>query len=865
MGKYKKRYKQEKHPVKYVPFLLTIIVVVLTMGYSSISDILSVSNAKAYVRLQKDIRITGLRVSNTSNGGSTTYDEYSYANFMSGVSLPNADSTVTFEVQVTNLGNAEMGIHEIIGLPSNMEYTLNGYSLEATLCDSNNNSVCTLGSVTTFTMTIGYTENGYNSASTSYNLDIELDFQEMIYTARIGNHYYETIQDAINDAPTDGTLTTIVLLKNVYQRIQIWRGNNIVLDMPNLVLHNKEFASGSAGDPVVEIFGARDKQHKTSDDTNNVGVATFRMINGSIITEANQGAVNVEMGGTFIMTGGSILASGNRQAVYIRNGGSAFISGTSYLRASAELAPTASPPNYRATIHNVSGTLTITGGTFEAVGTDGIALTSESTTTIGSEDGTVSTTSPTFIANSMGAYIKSNTTFNFYDGVFKGKAKAFNNESEIDDIESGYDLVHSSDVINNNSYYTTYLGHGVTLTFDYDGGTQGETTRVVAPNAPVGPLPETTKSGFGFDGWYDANGNLMSANSTINANAVFTARWIDLTNYNVAKIGTSEYLTIQEALTHVPTNTETTITIIRDAELSEIITIPSNKNVVVDLNDHTIDTTVGTVFRNEGILKIDDTGTNGTGVLTGGMVSGGQVTVINNRPNATLYVRGGTITSNRSQVIDNNGMMYITGGKITINFDQGVINNNNGATLNMSGGEITVTVAGSTRRQAIYNKGTVNISGDAVLSSASKDRATLQNDASGAKITISGGTIISTNTNCSRGAVQNGSGTLTVTGGLIISNSNNGSTGVSGIQNSGTCIIGVEGGGIDTMTPVIRGVRVGVYNSGTLDIFDGVLQSPGTPLSGSTRNIEYNSVPVTNNTTQIGGVTYNLWYLQSTN
>ena len=82
----------------------------------------------------------------------------------------------------------------------------------------------------------------------------------------------------------------------------------------------------------------------------------------------------------------------------------------------------------------------------------------------------------------------------------------------------------------------------------------------------------------------------------------------------------------------------------------------------------------------------------------------------------------------------------------------------------------------------IYNKGIVYISGTASLSSASSNRATVQNDLATAQITISGGTIASTNTSCERGAVQNGLGTLTVTGGTIISKSNNTSN-AAGIQN----------------------------------------------------------------------------------
>ena len=850
--------------MRLLPFVVLLGVFAITIGYSATNDNLVIGNAKARVMKQAIIRVTHASVAGGTNSAQTTYLDFGVDDVVATFSLPNSNSSVTYNVEVVNLGSAEMGISEINGLPSNLKYTLTGYNLGAALCDTDDNTKCTLGSATRFQITIEYDTNGYDGVTTSFNNTIEFVFHEMQYTARIGTHYYETIQEAINDSPTDGTETTIVLLKNVYQRIKIWRGNNIVLDMENLVLHNKSFSSGS-GDPVVEIFGARDVNNPDNDNTSNVGSAIFKMTNGTIMSEANQGAVNVERGGTFIMTGGSILASGNRQAVYIRNGGIAQISGTAYLRATAEPAPNASPPNYRATVHNVSGTLTITGGTFEAVGNDGIALMSESTTTIGTNDGTVSTTVPAFIGKSIGIRIKNNTTFNFYDGIAKGKDNAIFNSSDIDDKETGYSIVHSGETIDADTYQTAFLSaNSVNITFSLDGGSLDVLSWPVVPGEAIGPLPIPTKANYDFAGWYDSNNNLVGSNTTISSNTTFTAHWTPIITYNAARIGIAEYPTLQDAVDAVLSNTETTITIIDDLELSDIITIPPNKSIVIDLNDHTVDTTAGTVFANEGILKIDDSGT--TGVLTGGKVTNAQITVINNKSGGTLYVQGGTISSNRSQVIDNNGTMYITGGKITIDFDQGVINNNAGATLDMSGGEIVVTVAGS-RRQAIYNKGTVAISGTAKLSSASSDRATLQNDASGARITISGGTIESTNTSCQRGAVQNTSGgILTVTGGTIISKSTNTSN-AAGIQNNGTLTIGVQGGGIDITTPVIRGVNKGVYRAGgTVNIYDGILQSKTAPLSPTNgyNNIEANSQPNTTGTILIDNVTYKTWYLEST-
>ena len=801
MDKYKKRNKKHINLMKYVPSLMALIIILVTIGYSTYTDNFLVSNMEARVMIQKVIRLTGFKVLSVDNGATTSYNQYSFENAVAGVNLPNANSTVTFQVQVTNLGNVEMGIQEITGIPSNMEASLVGYTLEATLCDSNNNSKCTLGSVTTFYMTIGYKENGYNSNNTIYDLDMLFDFEEMIYTARIGNTYYETIQDAIDAAPTDHTETTIVLLKNTYQRIKIWAGNNIVLDMPNLVLHNKEITPGTSGDPVVEIFGTKTKTGSTVNNT-----ATFKITNGTIMSESNQAAINCEKGSTFIMTGGTIVATGNRQAVYIRDGASAMISGSSYLKARAAIDLTPNkPPNYRGTVHVVNGSVTITGGTIESDGGGGIALTNESVATIGVKDGSVSTSVPTFIGTSIGANILSGTTFNYYDGIFKGKDLAIQRESEIDDKETGYNIVHSAQTINNNIYDTAYLSQEstYTITLDPRDGVLLDTTRRVAIGSTVGPLPVPTRDDYTFQGWYTANNDLVSASTQVTGNETYHAEWTPVVINYAAQIDDTKYLTLAAAVAAVPANTEKTIELLENR--NEKVTIASNQIIVFDFGSYT--------------LKNPDSGV-----------------VITN--NGTLTLISGTIsTTSSSAVITNNGTFTMTDGMITSSASStAAINNSAGATLNMSGGSIIATG----QRQAIYDSGgTVRISGTAYLSASakvesSKQRGTVQNDNANSNIIITGGTIVST--------------------------ANNG----IGVTNIGTLTVGVKDGNISTISPVIRGKGKGINNTNILNFYDGILQSKGTPLSGSTTDIEDNSTPDTG-TESIGGETYNTWYLVSTN
>ncbi len=153
----------------------------------------------------------------------------------------------------------------------------------------------------------------------------------------------------------------------------------------------------------------------------------------------------------------------------------------------------------------------------------------------------------------------------------------------------------------------------------------------------------------------------------------------------VAQIGNNRYETLQEAVDNVPKdNTETTILLLKNT--SEIITIPSNKNIVLNLQGNTISN-------------------NGVGAVI--------------TTHGRLVMSNGTITSDTtfSAVdVETTGTFIITGGRI---------------------------IATGTR-QTIYNRGNVIISGDPYLSSISTIRATIQNTGTGT-MNITGGTIVSAN------------------------------------------------------------------------------------------------------------------------
>ena len=110
---FKKRYKGKNNIVKYVPLLSIIGILFLTIGFAAFQNSLAINDIGATVRLQEDIRVTSVFALNSTSSASSNYEDYSVHNVYSMVNLPNSDSEITYEVEITNFGNVEMGIYNI--------------------------------------------------------------------------------------------------------------------------------------------------------------------------------------------------------------------------------------------------------------------------------------------------------------------------------------------------------------------------------------------------------------------------------------------------------------------------------------------------------------------------------------------------------------------------------------------------------------------------------------------------------------------------------------------------------------------------------------------------------------------------------
>ena len=111
--------------------------------------------------------------------------------------------------------------------------------------------------------------------------------------AKIGNTYYDTLQEAVDDVPNTDVETIVILLQNTSETITVDEGQNIVFDFRNNTLSNKGNTAVITNDGTISIS------------------------NGTILSSAaSNGAINNNSKGTITISGGSVIVTGGRQALY---------------------------------------------------------------------------------------------------------------------------------------------------------------------------------------------------------------------------------------------------------------------------------------------------------------------------------------------------------------------------------------------------------------------------------------------------------------------------------------------------------------------------------------------------------------------
>ena len=656
---------------KSLLLIILFAILILGIGYAQVSNVSLHINGTATAEMEEDILITNIVFdsSNNANQNDCIIREPYLTLMNSTITLGDTlSSTITYKVTIKNNTSLPAIYDDEVYSPgagydnTDIEFVVSGIQ---------NGDVLDPQEDVEITITFKYIDSLTTINNRVLNSYINFKFYDSAYVARIGNTYYETIQEAIADVPKDNTETTILLLKDATEAVEVAALQNIVFDLGEKVWHNDENTN------VIINHGS------------------IKLINGEINSNSvGNGAINNESGAMIDIDGARIVVTGGKQALY-NNGGTAIIRNGSYL---------SNTSSDRSAVQNLAGgTLTITGATIIASRQNGV--TNAGTLTIGIKDGAPDNEAISIRGNTYG--INSTTDFNFYDGVLKGKTAAVNNVNKIVDKEDDYVFFNSTENINGTVYKTLFLAIIDTVTFDPNGGVVNETTRDVPNGYQVGTLPLPTYSGHYFDGWYtEANGGTKIDDSTIvNGDIIFYAHW---TQVMVAQINGVPYNTLQEAINNVPNNTETTITIVRD--ITENVNIISSKKVELDIGSYTISNFGNNaVITNYGTVKIKN----------GNITTNADTALINNYNGGRVIITGGNLTSTGTRqviynraggIVDISGSAYLsstTTGTPSGNessLARATVQNLRNGTMNITGGTI-IGVA----QQAISNEGTLNI------------------------------------------------------------------------------------------------------------------------------------------------------------
>ncbi len=199
--------------------LIVICILFLSIGFSAFQNNLYIDDLNAIVRIDKDIRISGVEIDSVNNAVSS-YENFNVSNITSKVSLPNEDSYIIYNISIYNLGNVPMGIKGISINNDNLKAEFIDYNLKDKICE---NDKCTLGIKKTIKLKVSYKDNKYDSNNTSQSFLVDFDF------GTIFNVTYNNI-DNISQLPTN------IIEGDTYQAT-IDSGNaNLVVKMNDKVL-----------------------------------------------------------------------------------------------------------------------------------------------------------------------------------------------------------------------------------------------------------------------------------------------------------------------------------------------------------------------------------------------------------------------------------------------------------------------------------------------------------------------------------------------------------------------------------------------------------------------------------------------------
>ncbi len=163
-------------------FLLSFVVICLSVGFSSFQNNLSIDGVIANVRIDKDVRIMGVSVGSVSDAVSS-YENYNISNFEGSAILNFSDSYVIYDVNVYNLGNVDVAISTLNIDNENLKVEFVDYNLGDKIC---NDDKCNLGVNKVIKVKVSYADGKYDSSNLNQEFVVNFTFGVVFSATYVG-------------------------------------------------------------------------------------------------------------------------------------------------------------------------------------------------------------------------------------------------------------------------------------------------------------------------------------------------------------------------------------------------------------------------------------------------------------------------------------------------------------------------------------------------------------------------------------------------------------------------------------------------------------------------------------------------------
>ena len=203
-------YRKTERNIKKIKILSLIFIITFLMFFSTIvySALYTTCNITgvAYSRVEADVRITNFMLASTNNATSS-YEDFAKNHIVTEIDLTDTSSSLTYYLEITNYGSIDVGIFDITGLPTGLNYSIKDYSLHDKICDDTGK--CNSFIKKTYELTL--------ITTSTYTGSVQLNFDFRTY------HTIEYINITNNNYPTeviDGGTLNITFAEDL-KRIQI--------------------------------------------------------------------------------------------------------------------------------------------------------------------------------------------------------------------------------------------------------------------------------------------------------------------------------------------------------------------------------------------------------------------------------------------------------------------------------------------------------------------------------------------------------------------------------------------------------------------------------------------------------------------